>query len=74
MKKVLYYIRKVERFISNRAVGVASPGGAAERLLRNVSAVAKQAKTQESDEKRFLPRMPGHGTNKTLLYKTLIIR
>ena len=47
VKKVLYYIRKVERFISNRAAGVASPGGAVERSLKNVSAVAKQAKIQE---------------------------
>lgn len=47
MKKVLYYIRKVERFISSQAAEVVSPGGAAERSLKNVSAVAKQAKTQE---------------------------
>ena len=74
MKKALYYIRKVERFISNRAAGVASPGGAEERLLRNVSAVAKQAKTQEYEEKLHLLRIRDAGTNKTLLYKTLINR
>ena len=74
MKKALYYIRKVERFISNRAVEVALPDGAAERLRRNVFAVAKQAKTQEYEEKLHLLRIRGHGTSKTLLHKTLIIR
>ena len=74
MKKVLYYIRKVERFISNRAAEVVSPGGAAERLLRNVSAVAKQVRIQEYEEKRHLPIIRGRGTNKTLLHKTLINR
>lgn len=74
MKKALYYIRKVERSILNQAAEVASPGGAAEKSPRNVSAVAKQAKTQESGEKRSSPRMPVHGPSKILLHKTLIIR
>ena len=74
VKKALYYIRKVERFISNQAAEVASPGGAVEKLLRNVFAVAKQAKTQEYEEKLHLLRTPGLGTSKTLLHKTLINR
>lgn len=64
----------MERFISNQVAGVASPGGAAERSLRNVSAVARQAKTQEYEEKLHLLRTLGPGTSKILLHKTLIIR
>ena len=74
MKKALYYIRKVERFISNRAAEVASPGGAAERSLKNVSVVARRVKTQEYEEKRHLPPIAVPGPSKTLLHKTLIIR